>query len=278
MRPVGNAITFAGAVNRSTCMVDIVTAGTRMHGRIDIGTAGWSIPRVYADRFPPEGSHLDRYAHRLHAVEINSSFYRPHRPSTYARWTETVPEEFRFAVKVPREITHQRRLVEARDALERFLAEVSALGHKLGPLLIQLPPSLPFRAEVVRSFLADLRDRFAGVVVCEPRHDSWFAEDAEDVLTRFQIARVAADPARVPRAADPGGWTGLAYYRLHGSPRVYYSPYPPEYLDGLARQLASCAASGMPTWCVFDNTALGAATADALTGHVRQGGGVFGFS
>ena len=106
-----------------------------------VGTAAWTIPAQHAHGFPPEGSHLERYSRRFPAVEINSSFYRPHRPSTYQRWASTVPAHFRFAVKVPKEITHLRRLANADEPLERFLAEAGALGEKLGPLLLQLPPS-----------------------------------------------------------------------------------------------------------------------------------------
>src|SRR5690349_20087775 len=119
-----------------------------------VGCAGWSIPKEHAGLFPAAGSHLERYAARFAAVEINSSFYRPHRPGTYARWAATVPEGFRFAVKMPREITHRRRLVGAVELLDRFLDEARALGDKLGPLLVQLPPKLTFAGDVARAFFA----------------------------------------------------------------------------------------------------------------------------
>ncbi|HYW08000.1 MAG TPA: DUF72 domain-containing protein, partial [Longimicrobium sp.] len=109
-----------------------------------IGCAGWSLPRVEQERFPAEGTHLERYAGRFPAVEINSSFYRPHRPATYARWGESVPPSFRFSVKVPKAITHTLRLRAAAEPLAAFLAEAGALEEKLGCLLVQLPPSLHF--------------------------------------------------------------------------------------------------------------------------------------
>lgn len=231
---------------------------------IHIGCAGWSVPKEHAAQFPGNGSHLERYAGRLPATEINSSFYRPHRPATYARWADAVPEKFRFAVKMPREITHFRRLANPQEPLERFLSEAGALGHKLGPLLVQLPPSLGFDPDIALAFFAALREGFAGSVICEPRHPNWFTPDAEASLTDFQVARAAADPAPVPAAAQPGGWSGLAYYRLHGSPRIYYSAYSEEYLDALAQELRQAARS-KPVWCIFDNTALGAAAGNALT-------------
>lgn len=227
-----------------------------------IGCAGWSLPRDAQPHFPAEGTHLARYAARLPAVEINSSFYRPHRPATYARWAASVPPAFRFSVKVPRTITHERRLVEAAPLLDAFLTEVAGLGAALGCLLVQLPPSLAFRSDVADAFFAALRDRHAGPAVVEPRHASWFAPDADQLLDARRIGRVAADPARVPAAAEPGGWPGMVYYRLHGSPRVYYSNYEDADLDALAARLAAPAAA--PSWCIFDNTALGAATTNAL--------------
>ena len=231
--------------------------------RLSIGTAGWNIPSQHAAAFPPDGSHLARYAARLPAVEINSSFYRPHRPATYARWAATVPEEFRYAVKLPKEISHTLRLVGAEAALARFLDEAGQLGPKLGPLLLQLPPSLGFDAATADAFLALLRQRHDGAVVCEPRHPSWFGGEGDALLTRHRVARVGADPPPAPGATRPGGWPGLRYFRLHGAPRMYYSPYAPERLARLAALLRQ---PGSPeTWVIFDNTAEGAAWADALS-------------
>src|SRR5205807_1026156 len=134
---------------------------------------------------------------------------------------------------------------------------------KLGPLLVQLPPSLTFSAGVAERFFALLRGRFDGALAQEPRHPTWFEPEAGELVTSYRVARVAADPAVVPAAAEPGGWDGLVYYRLHGSPKIYYSSYPEEYLDALADTLTRELASA-PVWCVFDNTARGAASLNAL--------------
>ncbi|MBI0538221.1 DUF72 domain-containing protein [Roseomonas sp. KE2513] len=229
-----------------------------------IGTAGWSIPKQHAESFPGTGSHLERYAARLPAVEINSSFYRPHRPATYARWAASVPPGFRFSVKVPREITHTRRLVDAEEPLDRFLAEVQALGDRLGPLLIQLPPSLRYDQAVVERYFSSFRDRFSGLLACEPRHETWFTDAAEATLAAHGIARVAADPAVVPRAAEPGAWPGLVYHRLHGSPEIYRSPYSKAQVTALARAMSGGGREAGEAWCIFDNTAAGEATHNAL--------------
>lgn len=228
---------------------------------IYVGQAGWSIRSDAAGAFPPEGSHLERYARRLTGVEINSSFYRPHQPKTYARWAASVPDGFRFAVKVPREITHTRRLRDALGPLEDFLDQVAHLGDKRGPLLVQLPPGLAYDGAAPAFFQA-LRERDGGPVVCEPRHPSWFAPEPDAMLAHHGVGRVAADPARVPAAAEPGGSLDLQYFRWHGSPRMYYSAYPPEALRRLAARLL--AAEARQTWCVFDNTTVGAATHNAL--------------
>jgi uncharacterized protein YecE (DUF72 family) len=229
-----------------------------------IGCAGWSISSSVSEHFPASGSHLERYAARLDAVEINSSFYRPHRPQTYARWRASVPEHFRFAVKVPKSITHERRLKDAGELLTKFLSEVAELGDKLGPLLVQLPPSLNYEKGVTIAFLATLRECFTGQVVCEPRHPSWFTPDVDVLLTHFQVARVAADPAILPQAAEPGGWSGLVYYRLHGSPTIYRSEYSPEFLNRMSASVQAQVTREVPAWCIFDNTAEGAATGNAI--------------
>lgn len=230
---------------------------------VRVGCAGWSIPREHAARFPGEGSHLERYARVFDAVEINSSFHRPHRRSTYERWAASTPAGFRFSVKLPKEITHRRKLADAAEPLDRFLAEAGGLGDRLGPLLVQLPPSLAFDPLTAADFLALLRGRFAGDVVLEPRHPSWFAAEPEALLTAHRVARVAADPAPVTAAAEPGGWPEPAYFRLHGSPRTYYSAYEPDFLDTLAARLRPLSRAGR-AWCIFDNTAAGAAAGDAL--------------
>ncbi len=238
---------------------------TRADGNLlRVGCAGWNIPKVYTEQFLTEGTHLERYARVFPAAEINSSFYRPHKPSSYEKWANSVHDDFRFSVKVPKIITHSHRLRDVSDLLGDFLGECGSLGPKLGPLLVQLPPSLVFDGRVVSLFFSVLRQQFPGNVACEPRHASWFAPEPNALLNEYRVARVAADPSVVPEAAEPGGWDGLVYYRLHGSPRIYYSAYSPQYLHGVAQKLSSMVGREAQAWCIFDNTAEGAATGDAL--------------
>ncbi len=231
---------------------------------IFVGCAGWALSKAISHEFPGTGTHLQKYASRFDAVELNSSFYRPHKHETYVRWAESVPGNFNFSVKLPKEITHARRLEAFAEPLERFRRETAGLGDKLGPVLVQLPPSLGYRRQVAREFFTALRARFPGRIVCEPRHASWFGPEAEALLSDYRIARAAADPALVPSAREPGGCAELVYYRWHGSPRLYYSAYPEEALATLSRALRRAADRGAEAWCIFDNTALGAAIPNAL--------------
>jgi len=240
-----------------------------------IGTAGWTVPKEHLPLFPALAedaklSHLERYAGRLPCVEINSSFYRPHRRATWERWAAATPDGFRFAVKVPKAVTDTAKLVNTGGALLEFFSAVSALGDKLGPVLIQLPPKLPFDEGVAQEFFATLRELHQGGVVLEPRHASWFSASTDRLLRSFQIARVAADPPQGSEvAARPGGWPGLSYWRLHGSPRTYYSDYDDNWLRAFKeRLLLHDGLSGEgETWVIFDNTALGYATANAVWLH-----------
>ncbi|MDB4980091.1 MAG: hypothetical protein JWM82_843 [Myxococcales bacterium] len=228
-----------------------------------VGTAGWSVPRAVAARFPIEGSALARYAQRFSGVEINSTFWRRHQPGTFARWHDTVPTGFEFSLKLPRTITHDARLRGARALLREFFDDIAGLGKKLGPLLIQLPPSLSFDARVAGAFLRTLRGLHGGAVVCEPRHTSWFTPAGDALLAAHEIGRVAADPPRVPGGDQPGGFASIIYYRLHGSPVMYRSAYGAARLATLAKALRE-AATCATVWCMFDNTASGAAAADGL--------------
>ena len=237
---------------------------------IHIGTAGWTLPKDHTLAFPPPGdaklTHLQRYAHRLHCVEINSSFHRPHMRKTWERWAATTPANFRFSVKLPRTITHEAKLNNTGALLQTFLEQATGLGSKLGPLLIQLPPSLAFDESLVHDFFTTLRELYPAphLAATEPRHASWFTPVADRLLRSFAIARVAADPPKgSPAAATPGGAQHLHYYRLHGAPRTYYSPYTDADLKQLAHTLRATPPS-INLWVIFDNTALGHATANAL--------------
>jgi uncharacterized protein YecE (DUF72 family) len=222
-----------------------------------IATAAWSIPKAVADRFPEEGTGLSRYASVFSGVEINSTFYRQHRASTFVRWADSVPDDFRFSVKMPKDITHARRLKDIGAGFKGFLEEIAYLGRKVGPLLCQLPPNLAFHPDEAEAAFETIRNAYAGSIVIEVRHKSWASEPAMSLLDGYSIDRVLADPAPVWQIADfphPP-----RYMRLHGKPKIYYSNYTEKEIRSFSKLLAP------DSWCVFDNTASGAACGNALT-------------
>lgn len=229
-----------------------------------IGTAGWAVPKIHVNTVGGEGSHLERYARVMNCVEINSTFYRPHQEKTFARWAATTPEDFRFAVKLSKTVTHEARLRRCGATMAAFFAQLVPLGKKLGPVLVQLPPKLEFDEGVAREFFATLRELYEGSVVLEPRHASWFERVPERMMREFEVARAMADPpAGSALVGEPGGWAGLRYFRLHGSPRRYWSQYSSEFLSGLVERITE----DLPTaeiWVVFDNTAQNHAFGDAM--------------
>jgi len=231
---------------------------------VTIGIAGWALPRADVDLFPPPsfGSNLARYASVFNAVEINSSFYRPHRPETYTRWSDSVPDSFRFAVKLPKTITHEKRLQDIGVDLDRFAEEAGALGKKLGWILVQTPPSLRFEPAAVAALFAGLGERFGkngrnggpALLACEARHGSWFGDEATALLREMKVIRVVADPP----AGEPGPFVATrseaAYVRLHGSPLIYRSIYETERLEQVAAWLRDQRGDAL---VIFDNTMSG---------------------
>ena len=263
-RPVAHG-PFTGHVRfgRSISARSAPIPANRSTPQIRIGCAGWSILSRHAGLFDAGASHLARYATRFDAVEINSSFYRQHAQGTYARWAASVPNRFRFSVKLPKVITHDARLRGAGNAASRFAEEIAGLGARLGGVLVQLPPSLAFDARTANAFFAMLRRRIAAPVACEPRHASWFEPRVDAIWQRYDVTRVAADPARIGEAARPHGAGPWRYWRWHGSPRMYYDSYDEDRLRALAAALRADARRGRPAWCIFDNTAGGHAIANA---------------
>jgi uncharacterized protein YecE (DUF72 family) len=167
-------------------------------------------------------------------------------------------------VKVPGTLTHDGELTPQPDVLDQFIEEVLGLGHKLGVLLVQLPPRLAFEESVARAFFGELRKRIDVQVACEPRHPSWSSVGANSVLTEYEVARVAADPPPWSGADEPGGCERFTYFRLHGQPRKYYSDYDAERLALLQQRMSVVGERALDVWAIFDNTVLGCALGNAL--------------
>lgn len=225
-----------------------------------IGTAGWSIPKAHSEKFPGKGTHLEKYSQRLQAVEVNSSFYRDHQEATYYRWSYSTPPQFRFSVKFPRRFTHEGKLSCTPEEAKNTLEPIFGLKEKLGVILVQLPPKLAFDLERATAFFETIRSLYQGKLACEPRHPSWGEESTLNFFERFKISKVQADPEPCPAlAARLTTAGGFQYFRLHGSPEVYRSPYQTEFLAAIARKIQSGR-----DWCIFDNTTFGHATENAL--------------
>jgi uncharacterized protein YecE (DUF72 family) len=228
---------------------------------IRVGTAGWALPKALRAGESTGSTVLEHYAMRFNAVEINSSFYRPHRRSTYERWSGSVPASFRFSVKIPRLITHELALLECRGEIASFMHGVRGLGDKLATLLVQLPRSRVFDEVIARAFFGMMRQETTVRIACEARSPSWFVAEAAAVFDEYQITRIVADPVPPGCECAPRQNSRFAYIRLHGSPKMYYSPYSESYLRGVA----ATALLVSEVWCILDNTAAGAAWADAAT-------------
>lgn len=236
-----------------------------MKNSLFVGTAAWTIPTPYKDLFPKEGTHLEKYARVLTGVELNSSFYRDHQAKTYEKWAQMTPENFRFAIKLSRELTHEKRLECSIEEIAEKIDPISKLEKKFSALLVQLPPSLDFDRETAKSFFANLREVTEVPVAFEPRHPNWVTPVAQRILKEFRISKVVADP-------DPCeviNWQDfltpdLVYHRLHGSPQVYRSLYTEDVLQETARLMQAEKSKHENVWCMFDNTAYGYATYNAL--------------
>ena len=233
--------------------------------KYSIGTAAWTVPKEFAEYFKQEGSHLERYAGTLNAVEINSSFYKDHQAKTYSRWYETTPPYFKFSVKLAKEITHTAKLAVSASVIREKLTAINELKEKLSVLLIQIPPSLKFDPDVAEDFFSELRYATEIPVAFEPRHASWLSTEAKLLLQKNQISKVIADPP-VCNPTDPENFLNgdLVYFRLHGSPEIYKSPYEKSQLAKIQLDLQNYRRNYSNVWCIFDNTTFGFATANAV--------------
>lgn len=239
-----------------------------MSANVYIGTAAWNIPFSQKMHFPFQGSHLEKYASCLKSVEINSSFYKTHKVNTFERWRDSVPDDFKFSVKLFKFFTHEQRLrIGALNPSDPTLRQVLegplALKEKLGVLLVQLPPSLNLELASAENFFTQLRDIYSGPLALEPRHSTWETAEARELMKRFRVSPVIADPQVIEN--EISAEESLIYYRLHGSPLVYKSNYILPRLKKYARDIKTFARTVQNVWCIFDNTTYGYATANALS-------------
>ncbi|MFC7446878.1 DUF72 domain-containing protein [Rhodococcus daqingensis] len=270
---------------------------------IRIGISGWAYPGWRGDFYPAGLVHRRELAYaatRMPSIEINGSFYALQAPDSFARWRDETPDDFVFAVKGGRYITHMKRLRDIDTALANFFASGPlALRAKLGPILWQLPPTLEFDADRVAGFLAALprtttaaaelaarhddkvpADRALTVAdaprpirhALEARHLSFGGPEAVALIEQNDVALVVADSAgRYPmfdrRTSD------FMYVRLHGDTELYASGYGDRALDAWATRIGGWSADGLDVFVYFDNDARGRAPFDAIALRRRLGAG-----
>jgi len=232
---------------------------------IVLGTSGWQY-RDWRGRFYPQklavSRWLEHYAAAFSTVEINNAFYRLPERDTFAAWRARTPDDFCYAVKMSRYLTHIKRLRDPTEPVERFLSRATALGPKLGPVLLQLPPSL--RADV--GLLIEVLERFPREVrvAVEPRHESWWTGAVRAALERHGATLCWAD--RRSRPITPL-WTTAdwGYLRLHEGRATPRPRYGRTALASWVERIASSFAADAPVYVYFNNDHGAAAIADALT-------------
>ncbi|CAA9563420.1 MAG: FIG003003: hypothetical protein [uncultured Thermomicrobiales bacterium] len=229
-----------------------------------IGTSGWSYEHwtgvLYPPGLPPR-ERLATYVRHYRTVEVNSTFYRWPRPATFASWRRRLPDDFTMAVKAPRGLTHGARLYAPERWIGRIGAGLHELGARRGPLLVQLPPDLPYDWPRLAYFLALLPPWLC--VACEFRHPSWHREETFALLERHGAALCVMSGANLPcilRATGP-----LVYIRLHGPDRhhLYAGSYPDEDLRWWAARMGEWAAQGRTVHAYFNNDGDGNAVCNA---------------
>ncbi len=233
--------------------------------KLHIGTSGWSYQHWYGHFYPESlkpTNFLEYYATQFHCVELNASFYHTPLPKVVAKWRQCTPDNFYFCVKVSRYITHRLRLEQVTAALSKFMEIFAPLAPKLGPFLIQLPPSLQYDPARAEQFFLLLQQFSAYRFALEPRHVSWFQPESLLLMRRYKICAVMADSG----GTFPENWettTDFVYLRFHGAHGLYYSPYSPQELQTFARRIRQWLSEQLDVWAFFNNDAQAHAVCNA---------------
>ena len=241
-----------------------------MPAKLFVGTSGWNYSD-WRERFYPADvkprQYLTHYATRFHTTEVNYSFYHLPKRSTYENWAAQVPPDFVFALKASRTITHIRRLRDVAELWREFLENASALNDRLGPVLLQFPPSFKKDAQLLAAFLAESSrlDNFGRRrLAFEFRHESWFAAEVYEVLRQHGSALVIAHSERYPQA--PFVQTArFVYLRLHGPGALFASAYSEKQLRDWAAEIVKWMNAEKGVHVYFNNDFQGYAIENAVT-------------
>lgn len=217
-----------------------------------IGTSGWSYDHWKGPFYPDKisGSEmLSRYADHFSTVEVNATFYRLPSKEAILNWKQTVPDRFLFSVKASRYITHQKKLNDPKQSIEKFFDRIDILEDKLGPILFQLPPHWHKNRDRLAEFIEELPQNYR--YVFEFRDTSWFEKDIIDLLSKSNIAFCIYD---LEGEESPMHVTSdFAYIRLHGPGAKYQGSYSGELLEQWTARLKKWINKGKEVYCYFNN-------------------------
>jgi uncharacterized protein YecE (DUF72 family) len=234
-------------------------------GEVWLGTSGWDYPEWVGRVYPRSASsdHLKFYANLFPIVEVNSTFYRLPPPARAASWAHRTPAGFRFAAKFPQEITHERRLVDIDDPLNRFLEVLAPLrtAGKFAAALLQLPPSLGFEPVTVRKFYERLPADLP--VAVEFREPSWLSPESMDLLREFRLAYVVVDEPMLPIRLEITAPFAYVRWHGHGRPVWYDYTYAPDELSGWVPRVQALAERTEKVYGFFNNHFRGDAVQNA---------------
>lgn len=244
-------------------------------GKCYIGTSGWSYKHWKGLFYPekmPSRQYLGFYVTQFNCIELNASFYRLPTEKTIESWSDSMPQDFRIAVKLSRQITHFKRLKETEGELKIFMDLFKPLYNRLGPVLIQLPPSMKFDPQIVESFYEEIKKHYRKFIFAiEPRHESWFNDDSIKLAEKYQIAwTIAESGGRYPM--KEAVTSDSVYLRFHGPKNPTKTGYSIEELSYWAEKAIKWMKKGIDVWVFFNNDSYGHAIFNAksfieLTGN-----------
>jgi uncharacterized protein YecE (DUF72 family) len=238
-------------------------------GEFFVGTSGWDYTGWSGIFYPQDvkpKDFLPFYAEHFLTVEVNYSFYRLPKESTYEKWVSLTPDDFIIVLKLSRFITHIKRLKAIDNALKTFVERSETLGSKRGPLLVQLPPSFgntDVNRERVHDFLKVAHGLGVSTAV-EFRHETWFVDEVYDLLSEFNASLVIANSSRYPNPPEDIATADFVYFRFHGPEELFASPYSDKQLTYYADIMKKHARQGRDIYAYFNNDFGGFAVANAL--------------
>ncbi|GGM88597.1 hypothetical protein GCM10010967_21590 [Dyadobacter beijingensis] len=236
----------------------------KVEQNIHIGTSGWSYKHWKGIFYPADvkpAEYLTFYARHFPVSEINNSFYKLPTSETVAKWVGSVPDGFLFCPKMSRYLSHLKKLHDPQEPLERFFGVFGEFKKHLGPVLVQLPATSRFNADVAVPFYEEA-NLYRGVrFALEVRHPSWFSEESVGLMRKHGFTLVFTHAENFPYHEEVT--TQDIYLRFHGPTSLYSSPYPDDILDDYAEKFTAWADAGHHIWAFFNNDAGGHALANA---------------